>query len=318
MKNDIFWNSVQFIDSKSINGVNRVNLEEKLKREKIPFIKNGKKWYIYKEWKNLIELKSKLFLENGKVISFGNNKGGVGKTTTVINIGAVLSTFGFKVLLIDMDSQANLTHHFNAQIDDDSNTVLSLINGKNTFVRPIKLRDEHKYNGSLDLIANDLKLADKYCNFDKKSLVKSLAKLKKNYDFILLDTPPNYSDITPQSLFASDYGVIVLKSDIYSADGAINFMQLMEKNNTDLISAIITYCTKQTLSSKISTETIKDLFDGFEIFNQNKIRNSSIFGEIALLGENGAHSLIEDRTNHIVTEEYINTTLAILKTLATE
>lgn len=165
----------------------------------------------------------------GKIISIVNQKGGVGKTTTTINLGAALAFSGLKVLIIDYDQQANATIGLGINRQD----ILFDITDFFTHIGFLKKAIIKTSVENLDLIASSIKLANieesLYTIPDKELLLKrKLDIIKNDYDFILIDCPPSLGLIVDNALFASDSVLIPVECGFYAYD-ALN--QMLNKIN---------------------------------------------------------------------------------------
>ncbi|MDO1451836.1 ParA family protein [Rhodocytophaga aerolata] len=169
-----------------------------------------------------------------KTFSVVNQKGGVGKTTTVLNLGAALGKKGRKVLIIDLDSQANLSRSFGIgkTIDKHIGTVLA---------REHQAKDVI-INKGIDIIPSSLELlkyeklisSEETYQFILEETIKPLQKL---YDYCLIDCPPSLSTLTVNALVASDFYLIPLQPEFYSYDGLrtiTDFAQKLTKLNPKL------------------------------------------------------------------------------------
>lgn len=163
----------------------------------------------------------------GKVISFANNKGGVGKTTTIVSIAQAFARMDKKVLCVDLDSQANMTGIL-SQVNTDER-ALSI----RDFFRDKKTFAVEEVDKNIDLVPSDLNLA----NFDLETaamnnriylLTDLLEDVRAEYDFILIDCPPALSTITYNAFIASDYLVMVTTPDDLSYKGLKMTYQLFE------------------------------------------------------------------------------------------
>ncbi len=289
----------------------KLNIAKKRDKMEIPFFKRGRKFYHLAKYEDIINMRNKIRNKPCNVISFGNNKGGVAKTTTVINIASSLAFYGFKVLMIDMDMQSNLSRHF--KVNETGNNIVTAINTGNIEKAVNSLNHDYYAYGSLDLIPNDLSLMKEYNNFDYSKLQKVIDTLSNDYDFILLDTPPNLADITPQCLKVSNFAFMILKPDSYSTTGAINFLDLIEKSNSKLLGGVITKNHTRYLTDLTSSDEIDSIFKEFD--NQicnTKISYSNIFNEIPLMKE---HSALTYQPNHKCTTEYFDVSDYILNSI---
>jgi len=167
------------------------------------------------------------------IIAVINQKGGVGKSTTVLSLGKALAVKGFKVLFIDLDAQHNLS--YTMKIKDTSTldiTSLELLIGKVKAINAI----QHTKQGDIIASSPSLALADSIIIETGKEyrLKKALAEIQSNYDYILIDTPPALGILTVNALTACTGVIIPAQADIYSLQG---ISQLYKT-----ISAVKEYC----------------------------------------------------------------------------
>lgn len=290
--------------------INKASIPKKRDELKIPYLKKGKIYYHLQNFEQVCDTRTSI--QNKKkcsIISVGNNKGGVSKTTTVINVSSSLAFYGYKVLIIDMDMQCNLSRHFN-QSNVNNNIVKKIENGDSSV---INLKHPYYNYGKLDLIINDLSLLDDFDRFKASKLQKLLNKLSKEYDFIILDTPPNIKDITPQCLEVSDYVFMSLKPDVYSTSGAVNFINLIHDYDTKLIGGVISANNQRFITDNINIKEIESIFHemGSKICD-TYVSNSNIFNEVSMMNE---HSVLTFSPKHKCTSEYFNVTDFILSNI---
>ncbi len=150
-------------------------------------------------------------------IAVANQKGGVGKTTTAVNLADALRHFNYKVLFIDLDPQHNSTSTYGAVIEDE-NTIVDLLKKDCTAKEAIQTTPLG------DIIAGDGLLAteENYFNSQKareRILKSQLKELEDDYDFIIMDTPPNLGIYMINALTAADGCIIPIKAEQYAIDG---------------------------------------------------------------------------------------------------
>ncbi len=153
----------------------------------------------------------------GTIIALANQKGGVGKTTTTINLGAALAEKGCRVLLVDLDPQGALSNGVGIQSDDLTLTIYNvLINPDQNIsdvIVPVQLGLD-LLPANIDLAAAELELVTA---FSRESLLKdALAPLVPGYDFVLIDCGPNLGLLTINGLTAADYVVIPLQCEYFA------------------------------------------------------------------------------------------------------
>lgn len=164
----------------------------------------------------------------GKCIVFVNQKGGVGKTTSAINIGAYLALAGKKVLLVDFDSQGNMTS--GVGVSRDKPTVYELLAGQvepKACIKKTAVANLDAISGSLDLAAVDIELAEQE---DKEFYLKNaLESLKAEYDYILIDCPPSLGILTLNGLAAADSVLVPMQCEYFALEGITLLLQTIQK-----------------------------------------------------------------------------------------
>ena len=154
-----------------------------------------------------------------KIISFANHKGGVGKTTTTASMGSILASKGYKVLLVDLDAQANLT---SSLLKKEVTTTIydGLKSQSSTSLYIYKVREDIRLDmipADLNLAQADLELAGKMAR--ERILSELLENYKSEYDYILIDCPPSLGLLTLNALTASDYVIIPLVAEVLPFNG---------------------------------------------------------------------------------------------------
>lgn len=164
----------------------------------------------------------------GKTLSVFNQKGGVGKTTVLVNLAAGLGRKKKKVLVIDMDPQRNATTGLGAAASAEA-SLYEWLRGEVTFeeilISPLKKVD--LIPGSKDLAAFDLEMAS--VNGRESLLKEKLSAIKDGYDFILIDCPPALGLLSINALVASDSLLIPIQSEYYALEGLSALMNTVER-----------------------------------------------------------------------------------------
>lgn len=156
-----------------------------------------------------------------KTIAIANQKGGVGKTTTAVNLGAGIAIEGFRVLMIDLDSQCNLTRTFLTP-DMIQNTLANVLIDNKGDRLPFTAAVYETHIENLDLAASHIRLArlEKSGQFDDLFRLKdALGTSSSEYDFALIDCPPSLGVVVTQALLASDFVLIPLAAEYYAFEG---------------------------------------------------------------------------------------------------
>lgn len=178
--------------------------------------KNTNECYNYNTAKNKVKRKDKM----AKIIAVANQKGGVGKSTTVVNLAASVGTRGKKVLCIDMDPQGNTTSGFGVKKKSVDVTVYDILIGQRKIEEGIietAFRGVSLISSTSSLAGADIELV----NLDNRSnrLKMQLLTVKNSYDYIFIDCPPSLSLLTVNALCAADSVLIPLQCEYYSLEG---------------------------------------------------------------------------------------------------
>ena len=170
----------------------------------------------------------------GKIIAITNQKGGVGKTTTSVNLGACLAYIGKRVLLVDIDPQGNATSGIGVEKADVDQCVYDIL------VDDADVKDVIKTTSveNLDVIPATIQLAGAEIELvptisREVRLKRALESVKQNYDFMIIDCPPSLGLLTINALTASDSVVIPVQCEYYALEGLsqlLNSVRLVQKH----------------------------------------------------------------------------------------
>jgi chromosome partitioning protein len=215
----------------------------------------------------------------GKIIAFANQKGGVGKTTTCVNVSAYLALMGKKVLLIDIDPQGNATSGVGIEKDsNDLETLYDLISGEETSIKNVI---KHTSINGLDVLPSTVDLAGAEIDLvDKSKMVfkNLLSTIKGDYDYLTIDCPPSLGLLTVNALTACDSVLIPIQCEYYALEGLsqlMNTIKLIKEHlnpNIDVEGVVLTMKdNRSNLINQVSAEINK--FFGKKVFETTIPRN---------------------------------------------
>ena len=219
-----------------------------------------------------------------KVISISNHKGGVGKTTSVINIGAGLNKLGKKVLLIDLDPQANLSQSLGL-IDQERN-IYGAIRGEYKLQPTEILKGLDVVSSTLDLSGAEVELSSEA---GREYILRELIDpIKGSYDYILIDSPPSLGLLTINAFTASDEVFIPLQAQYLALQGLSKLVEVIEKIKKRLNKGLkvggvfITQYDSRKVLNRDVVATIKAHFKD-EVF-KTKVRDNVALAEAPAQG----------------------------------
>ena len=219
-----------------------------------------------------------------KVITISNHKGGVGKTTSAINIGAGLNRLGKRVLLIDLDPQANLSQSLG--IIDPEQTIYGAIRGEYK-VKPVEVvKDLHVIPSTLDLSGAEIELSGEAGR--EYILSEVIEPFKASYDYIIIDSPPSLGLLTINALTASQEVLIPLQAQYLALQGLTKLVEVIDKiqrrlNKTlELGGVFITQYDSRKILNRNVVATIDNHYKE-KVFN-TKIRDNVALAEAPTQG----------------------------------
>ena len=200
----------------------------------------------------------------GRVIAIANQKGGVGKTTTTINLSACLAEKGKKILVIDTDPQGNTTSGFGLEKNDIENTIYELLLGERAIEKSII---KNAVEG-VDIIPSNVNLAAveiELIGVDKKEFIlrNEVEWVKDRYDFIIIDCPPSLSLLTINSMTTADTVLVPIQCEYYALEGlsqlihTVNLVKERLNPDLDMEGVVFTMFDSRTNLSMQVVENVK-------------------------------------------------------------
>jgi chromosome partitioning protein len=222
----------------------------------------------------------------GRVISFANQKGGVAKTTTTLNLGVAFAEQGLKVLLVDLDPQGNLTMSQGMNPDAIERSMFDVLVHRLPLQEVIHHAEVDLAVSSIDLAGAELALSSMIGR--ERALEKALAVVKDGYDYVLIDTPPSLGLLTINALVASNGVIVPVQCEYLSLRGLVqleNTLSMIRENlnpHVEIEGILPTMFDSRTLHSREAVEILQENF-GDLVFD-TKIRKTVRYAEAPVKG----------------------------------
>ncbi len=221
-----------------------------------------------------------------RVIAFANQKGGVAKTTSTLNLAVALHERGLRVLIVDLDPQGNLTMSQGLNPDSIERSMFDVLVHRLPIAEVIREQEVDLAVSSIDLAGAELALSSQIGR--ERALEKSLSHVKENYDYVLIDTPPSLGLLTINALVASDGVIVPVQCEYLSLRGLVqleNTLSMIRENlnpNVKIVGILPTMFDGRTLHSKEAIEILTENF-GPLVFN-TRIRKTVRYAEAPVKG----------------------------------
>src|SRR5581483_7222807 len=222
-----------------------------------------------------------------RVIAFANQKGGVAKTTTTLNLGVALSEKGQRVLAVDLDPQGNLTMSQGWNPDEIERSLFDVLVHKLPITEVVRHSEIDVAVSSIDLAGAERALASMIGR--ERALEKALLPVREDYDYILIDTPPSLGLLTINALVASHGVIVPVQCEYLSLRGLVqleNTLSMIRENlnpNVEIQGILATMYDRRLLHSREAVEILKENFG--DLLLDTKIRKTVRYAEAPVKGQ---------------------------------
>ena len=222
-----------------------------------------------------------------RVIALANQKGGVAKTTTTLNLAVALKEKGMKVLCIDLDPQGNLTMSQGLNPDEIDRSMYDVLVHKLPIEQVIHEREIDLAVSSIDLAGAELALSSMIGR--ERALEKALVSVRDRYDYILIDTPPSLGLLTINAFTASDGVIVPVQTEYLALRGLVqleNTLAMVRENlnpNVQIMGILPTMYDKRLLNSKEAVDILVENFG--DLVYQTRIRKLVRYAEAPVKGQ---------------------------------
>ena len=221
-----------------------------------------------------------------RVIAFANQKGGVAKTTTTLNLGVALAEKGHSVLLVDLDPQGNLTMSQGFNPDSIERSMFDVLVHKLPITEIVETAEVDIAVASIDLAGAELALSSMIGR--ERALEKALLPVREAYDYILIDTPPSLGLLTINAFVAADGVIVPVQCEYLSLRGLVqlqNTLTMIRENlnpNVDIVGILPTMFDKRILHSREAVEILRENFG--DLVFKTRIRKTIRYAEAPVKG----------------------------------